>query len=64
MSKRCWLIVGLLMGGAVCSAQDRNTRVRDDRRAFEGSTAWVYNDLAKGLAEARASQKPMLVVFR
>jgi serine protease Do len=30
----------------------------------EAGERWVYDDLAKGFAEAKASGKPMLVVIR
>lgn len=26
--------------------------------------AWIYNDLAKGFAEAKAAGKPIMVVYR
>ena len=31
-------------------AQDRrDTKVRNDRKAFEASKDWIYNDLAEGI---------------
>ncbi len=38
--------------------------VRDDRSKVEGDGFWIYNDLPKALGEAKASGKPLLVVFR
>ena len=45
-------------------ARDRDTLVRNDRKAFHEDANWIYNDLAKGFAAAKESGKPMLVVFR
>ena len=45
-------------------ARDRDTLVRNDRKAFAEDTNWIYNDVAEGFAEAKESGKPMLVVFR
>jgi serine protease Do len=60
-------ILVLAAGGASApsaGAQDRDAKVRGDRDAFAGSAEWVYNDLDAGRRAARASGKPMLVVFR
>lgn len=46
------------------SAQSREEKVRKDRKTFEANGFWIYNDLAKGFAEARQTGKPMLVSFR
>ena len=51
-----------LLSGAL--AQDRATKVRNDRARVEGAGFWIYNDLPKGLAEAKRMHKPLLVVFR
>lgn len=48
------------MGGA----QTREEKVRNDRKKVEAEGFWIYNDLARGLAEARKSGKPLLVVLR
>ena len=45
-------------------AQTREQKVRDDRKKVEAEGFWIYNDLAKGYAEAKKSGKPMLVVLR
>lgn len=45
-------------------AQTREEKVRNDRKRVEAEGRWIYNDLAKGFAEARKSGKPMLVVLR
>jgi len=44
--------------------QTREEKVRNDRQKVEAEGFWIYNDLAKGFAEARKSGKPLLVVLR
>jgi hypothetical protein len=56
------LIPGLGTGRLL--SQDRKTKVENDRKAFENSKDWIYNDLAKGIRAARETHKPMMVVFR
>lgn len=46
------------------AAQDRETKVRNDRKNVEEAGRWIYNDLPKGIAEAKKSGKPLLVIFR
>jgi hypothetical protein len=46
------------------AAEDRRQRVLDDRTEVQSSGHWIYNDFAKGIAEATKLRKPMLVVFR
>ena len=45
-------------------AADRDTMVRSDRTNVVASGKWVYNDLARGIDEAKRTGKPMLVVVR
>ncbi len=45
-------------------AQDRDTKVRNDRKAVAGDDSWIYNDLARGVKLARDEKKPLLVVLR
>ncbi|MFN0019280.1 MAG: Trx7/PDZ domain-containing (seleno)protein [Pirellulaceae bacterium] len=45
-------------------AQDRETKVRNDRKNVEDAGRWIYNDLPKGIAEAKQTGKPLLVIFR
>ena len=54
-----WLAV---TGGAI--AQSREQKVRDDRKKVEAEGFWIYNDFARGVAEAKKSGKPMVVVLR
>jgi len=45
-------------------AQDREAKVRNDRKTFQALQDWIYNDLGEGVRAAKASGKPLLVVFR
>ncbi|OYW24457.1 MAG: hypothetical protein B7Z55_02145, partial [Planctomycetales bacterium 12-60-4] len=45
-------------------AQDRETKVRDDRKLLENSDHWIYNDFDRALREARLKKRPVLVVLR
>lgn len=58
------LTTGLLLATGALSAQDRDTKVRKDRDAFAGSIDWIYNNLDEGIRAAKASGKPLFVVFR
>ena len=58
------LMTCLLIATGRASAQDRDTKVRKDRDAFAGSTDWIYNNLDEGVRAAKASGKPLFVVFR
>lgn len=46
------------------AAEDRDAKVRNDREEVVAAGLWTYNDLPKGIAEAKRTGKPMLVVFR
>ena len=63
MRPRLYMLALLLLSPPLL-AQDRDTKVRNDRKAFGSSRDWIYNDLAEGVRAAKASNKPLLVVFR
>ena len=46
---------------SVAPAQDRETKVRNDRRDILQDGSWHYNDLAAASAAAKTSGKPILV---
>ena len=56
--------IGLILLASPALAQDRDTKVRNDRKTFQSSPDWIYNDLGEGVRAARAAGKPLLVVFR
>ena len=62
---RPWLpLLGLLLLSSPTLAQDPDTKVRNDRKTFGASKDWIYNELSEGVRAAKASGKPLLVVFR
>ena len=62
---RPWpVLLGLILLSTPLPAQDRDAKVRNDRKAFGASRDWIYNDLGEGVRAAKESKKPLLVVFR
>src|SRR5205814_346300 len=49
---------------AAAAPPTRDQKVLADRRKVEAEGFWVYNDLPRGLAEAKKSGRPLLVVLR
>ncbi len=49
--------------GAVI-ADEREEMLRRDREVFEDGGGWVYNDLRRGIAEAKKTRKPLFVTVR
>jgi hypothetical protein len=66
--RHCSTAVGasllILATGSVCLGQDRDTKVRNDRKQFEDDASWIYNDLARAFELARETGKPLLAVIR
>ena len=58
----CLSVTGV--SAAQAGKQTREEKVLNDRKKFAGDGLWIYNDLAKGFAEAKKTGKPMLVVMR
>ncbi|MGB8167181.1 MAG: Trx7/PDZ domain-containing (seleno)protein [Chthoniobacteraceae bacterium] len=46
------------------TVKDREGAVRNDRATMEKDARWIYNDWARGFAEAKRTGKPLLVVLR
>jgi serine protease Do len=57
-------IISVLLGADRSRAQDYDLQLRNDRKTFQNSSAWHYDDLSQGIARARETHKPLLVVFR
>jgi hypothetical protein len=58
-------VAALLVGTGLAGAQSpREQKVQADRKKVEGEGFWIYNDLPKGIAEARKTGKPMFVIMR
>lgn len=61
------ILVGLLVTlswSMTLVAQERELKVRGDKKRVEGDGYWIYNDLPGGIEQAKDSKKPLLVVFR
>jgi hypothetical protein len=58
------IILTMTLVALPAQAQDRPTKVRNDKARVEAGGFWIYNDLPRGIAEAEKSGKPLLVVFR
>jgi len=54
------------LGTIVAAAEPspREKKVRADRAKVEAEGFWIYNDLPRGLAEARRTGKPLIVTLR
>lgn len=65
---RLWfqlILVGVsLWLGDVARAQEREKKVRNDRQSVEEAGYWIYNDLPRGIAEAKKTGKPLVVAIR
>jgi serine protease Do len=61
-----FVVVALLAVGAtsVFAGGDLDQKLKDDRRKVEAAGFWIYNDLAKGIAEAKENGKPLVVALR
>ncbi len=46
------------------TVKDREGAVRKDRTALEYDARWIYNDFKAGMAKAKQTGKPLLVVLR
>ena len=66
MTRGTAILMSLFLLGTVplYSKEDRATAVLNDKKTVEGGGEWIYDDLEKGIAEARKTGKPLLVVFR
>ncbi len=63
MTRTVFLLVLLpcLVFGAT---ENRDSKVINDRADVLSAGRWIYNDFPKGVAEAKQSGKPLLVVLR
>jgi hypothetical protein len=64
MTFRFVAIICLILAATAAEAQDRETKVRDDRAQLKDSEVWIYNDLAEGFKEAKRTGKPLFVTLR
>jgi hypothetical protein len=59
-----WLAAAAAVAPNLVGAQTREQKVRKDKAKVEADGFWIYNNLAKGIDEAKSSGKPLLVVLR
>ena len=68
MSHKFALAAGALLALSALTmpagAQDRDTKVRNDRKDVLDDGFWIYNDLPTGIEQAKVLGKPLMVVFR
>lgn len=48
----------------ILPAADLNQRLVEDRITSQATGFWIYNDLSAGMAEAKRTNKPLLVHIR
>ncbi len=56
--------VGLAFGLTMQAAEDRDTKVRNDKSKVEAGGEWIYNDFQQALDQGRRAGKPILVTLR
>src|SRR5215216_3157325 len=65
MNRFIGVIFGLTVACQLLSAaEDRDTKVRNDRKDVLETGTWIYNDLAKAIDEGKRTGKPLLVTVR
>jgi hypothetical protein len=59
-------ILAVLAAGSLCAfaGETREQKVRGDRQRVEAAGYWIYDDLPKAFAEAKATGKPLAAAFR
>ncbi|MBI3463681.1 MAG: hypothetical protein HY000_11580 [Planctomycetes bacterium] len=58
--KPCVLVAGLLVAAGAHFQSDLKKALKDT----EVAPHWIYDDIPKAFAQAKATGKPLLVVFR
>ncbi|MBT3268495.1 hypothetical protein HN371_15165 [Candidatus Poribacteria bacterium] len=58
------ILCSLTLSLRAAEPMTRADQVRGDKTDVEDAGLWIYNDLEKGIAEAKSNGMPMLVVFR
>ena len=58
------IILGILLLGVSFCFGHGDEEVAEDQVTVKSTGYWIYNDLAKGIAEAEKTEQPLLIVFR
>ena len=64
MRVRCLIGIFLCVAGAWTSVARAQNDLKKNLKDTDVAAHWVYNDIAAGFAEARATGKPLLVTLR
>ena len=64
MRASLFVTVSVVLLALSALAADRESKVRGDKQQIESAGFWIYNDLPRGIDEAKKTKKPLLVVFR
>ena len=59
-----FLLVSISLTALAQPKISREDKLKLDRKKVEADGFWIYNDLAKGIEEAKKTGKPLLVVLR
>lgn len=59
-----WLYLAALLPVLASAGESRDSKVINDRTDVLSTGKWIYNDFPKGVAEAKKTGKPLLVVLR
>ncbi len=58
------MMLGILLLAVSFCFGHGDEEVTEDIQAVKSTGYWIYNDLAKGFAEAEKTGQPLLIVFR
>ena len=58
------IILGVLLLSVSFCFGHGDEEVAEDQVMVKSTGYWIYNDLAKGIAEAEQTGQPLLIVFR
>ena len=64
MLLRLSLVLALLPAVGLAQKKTREQKVREDKARIEAEGFWIYNDLESGIAQAKETGKPLLIVLR
>lgn len=55
---RVFFVLLIFGGSSVIDAQEREIKVRGDKKRVESDGYWIYNDLPLGIEQAKETKKP------
>ena len=58
------ILLGILLLAVSFCFGHGDEEVAEDQMTVQATGYWIYNDLAKGIAQAEETGQPLLVVFR